>query len=163
MRLESGLQIGHKLEKWQWLHSLLTWRHRQFFWRCFVSLVRFSYWSKFYVNIITGSGVGTIFFYKWLTRNPETENTPFWVLPNIWRLDWVRNAKFGTNAWNGINPIHRLGWKHQKISNCLIFSQCIERELTFNCLPKLKFWLTIPNLIRDTFRNFFFLKVRGLW
>ena len=27
----------------------------KFFWRCFVSLVKFSYWSKFHVSIITGS------------------------------------------------------------------------------------------------------------
>ena len=45
----------------------------KFFWRCFVSLVKFSYWSKFHVNIITGSGVMTIFFYKGLTGNPESE------------------------------------------------------------------------------------------
>ena len=25
------LQIGHKFEKWEWRHSFLTWRHRQFF------------------------------------------------------------------------------------------------------------------------------------
>ena len=48
------------------------------FWRCFVFLVKFSYWSKFHVNIITGSGVITISFYKGLTRNPEIEN-PVWV------------------------------------------------------------------------------------
>ena len=35
----------------------------------FVSLVKFSYWSKFHVNIIIGSAVMTIFFYKGLTRN----------------------------------------------------------------------------------------------
>ena len=35
------------------------------------SLIKFSYWSKFHVSIITGSGVMTIFFYKGLTRNPE--------------------------------------------------------------------------------------------
>ena len=35
----------------------------KFFWR-FASLVKFSYWSKFHVNIITGSGVMTISFYK---------------------------------------------------------------------------------------------------
>ena len=29
---------------------------------CFVSLVNFSYWSKFHINIITGSGVMTILF-----------------------------------------------------------------------------------------------------
>ena len=43
--------------------------------------VKFSYWSKFHVNIITGSEVMTIFFYKGLTRNPETGNTPVWVFP----------------------------------------------------------------------------------
>ena len=41
------------------------------FWCCFVSFVKFSYWSKFHVNIITGSEVLTNFFYKGLTRNPE--------------------------------------------------------------------------------------------
>ena len=57
-----------------------------FFWRCFVSLVRFSYWSKFHVNIITGSGVMTVLFYKGLTRNPEIGNTPseFWPISGNW-------------------------------------------------------------------------------
>ena len=71
-----------------------------FFCRCFVSLVKFSYWSKFHVNIITGSGIMTIFFYKGLTRNPEIGNTPVWVLPNIWRLGKVRTTKSGSNVSN---------------------------------------------------------------
>ena len=70
----------------------------QFFWCCFVSLVNFSYWSKFHVNIITDSRIMTIFFYKGLTRNPEIGNTPVWVLPNIWRLGWVMDTKFSTNV-----------------------------------------------------------------
>ena len=94
------LQISLKLEKWQWSHNLLAWHHRQIFSRCFVSLVKFSYWSKFHVNIIAGSGVMTVFFYKRLTRNPEIENTPVWVLPSIWRLGWVKDTKFGTNVSN---------------------------------------------------------------
>ena len=49
--------------------------------RCFVFLVKISYWSKFHVNVITGSGVMTIFFYKGLTRNPEIGYIPVWVLP----------------------------------------------------------------------------------
>ena len=69
------------------------------FWRCFVSLVKFSYWSKFYVNIITGSGV---FFYKGLTRNLEIGITPICVLPNIWSLKQVRDTKFDTNVSNKI-------------------------------------------------------------
>ena len=67
----------------------LTWR---------VSLAKCSYWSKFHVNIIAGSGVMTIFNYKGLTRNPEIGNTSVWILPNIWRLGQVRDTKFNTNT-----------------------------------------------------------------
>ena len=69
----------------------------KFFWRFFVPLVRFSYWSKFHVNIVTGSGVMTIFFYKGLTRNQEIGNILAWVLSNIWKLGRVRDTKFGKN------------------------------------------------------------------
>ena len=71
-----------------------------FFLCCFVSLVKFSYWSKFHINIITGSGAMTIFFYKGLTRNPEIRNTLLCVLPNIWRLGQVGDTKFCTNIFN---------------------------------------------------------------
>ena len=69
-----------------------------FFWRCFVSLVNFSYWSKFHVSIITGSGVMAICF----IRDLEIGNTPVWVFPNIWRLGQVRDTKFGMNISNKI-------------------------------------------------------------
>ena len=94
------LQIGQKSEKWQWRHNFPTWRQITIFWRWFVSLVKFSYWSKFHVNIITSSGFMTIFFHKGLTRNPEIGNAPVWVLPNIWRLGQVMGTKFGTNVSN---------------------------------------------------------------
>ena len=74
----------------------------KFFWRGFVSLIKCSYCSVFHVNIITGSGIMTIFFYKRLTRNPEIGNTPVWVLPNIWRLGQVMDTKFSTNISNRI-------------------------------------------------------------
>ena len=96
------LQIGYKLEKRQWHHNFLPWRIVNLFWRCVVSLVKFSYWSTFHVDIITSSGVMTISFYKGLPRNPETGNIPVWVLPNIWRLGWVKTNKFGTNVSNKI-------------------------------------------------------------
>ena len=82
-------------------NDVIIFRHDvnvKFFWRCFVSLVKFSYCSKFHVNIITGSGIMTIFFYKGLTRNLEIRNTPVWVLPNMWRLERVMDTKFGTNV-----------------------------------------------------------------
>ena len=68
------------------------------FWRCRVSRVKFSYWSIFHVDIITGSGVMTIFIYKGLTKNPEIGNTLNWVLLNIWRLERVKETKFSTNV-----------------------------------------------------------------
>ena len=104
MHQESGLptsgllQIDHKLRKWQWRYNFLTWRFSIFLMLfCFS---KFSYLSKFHVNIITCSGVMTISFYKGLTRIPEIGNTPVWVLPNIWSLVWVRNIKFGANVSN---------------------------------------------------------------
>ena len=59
-----------------------------------------SYWSQSHVNKITGSGVTAIFFYKGLTRNLGIENTTAWVFSNIWRLERVRDTKFGTNVSN---------------------------------------------------------------
>ena len=76
--------------------------HRQSFWHYFVSLVKFSYWSKFYFNTITGSGVMTIYFYNGLARNLEIGNTLVWVLPNIWRLGRVRDTNIGTDISNKI-------------------------------------------------------------
>ena len=99
--LASGLlQSVCKLEKVNGVTILQYDVIVKFFWRRFISLVKFSYWCKFHVNIITGSGVMTISFYKRLTRDPEIGNTPVWVLPNIWRLGRVRNTKFGTNLSN---------------------------------------------------------------
>ena len=42
----------------------------------------------------------TILFYKGLTRNPEIENNPIWVFPNIWRLGQAKDTKFGPNISN---------------------------------------------------------------
>ena len=78
------------------LHDVIL----KFFWRCFISLVKFRYWSKFHVNIFSGSAVMTIFFYKGLTRNPEIGNTPVCILPNISRLGEVRDTKLGTHVSN---------------------------------------------------------------
>ena len=96
------LQIGQKTGKWQWHHNFSRWRHRQFFWLYFFSLVRFSYWSNIHVNTITSSGIMKISSYKGLTRNVDIGNTPIWVLPNIWRLEQVMDTKFGANVSNRI-------------------------------------------------------------
>ena len=72
----------------------------QLFWRFLVSLVKFSYWSKFHVNIIASSWVMKVFFYKGLNRNLEIRITPFYFLSNIWRQGRFRNTSFGTNVSN---------------------------------------------------------------
>ena len=90
-------------------NDVITSRHYinvKILWRDFVSLVKSSYCSRFHVNIITGFGVMTVFFYKGLTRNPEIGNitgnitTNLSVLPNAWRLGQDRNIKFDTNVSN---------------------------------------------------------------
>ena len=96
------LQIDQKSKKWQ---DVMTTQFSDMtsssiFWRCFVSLVKFSYCSKFHINIITGSVIMTIFFYKGLTKSPEIGNTPVWVLLDIWRLGWVMETKFRMNVSN---------------------------------------------------------------
>ena len=63
-----------------------------------VSLVEFSYWPKFHVNIITVFRVMTNFLNKGLTRNLEIGNTPVWIFPNIWRLCRFRDTKFCRNV-----------------------------------------------------------------
>ena len=93
-KLDKNQKIGNDAKMFR--HEVIV----NFFWRCFVSLVKFSYWSKFHVNTITGSRIMTIFFDKGLTRNPEIGNTPVWVLPNFWRLRRVMDTKFGTNVFN---------------------------------------------------------------
>ena len=108
----SGIQLPDcsKLTiNWKNDNGITIFRHDviiKIFWRCFVPLMKFSYWSKFLVNIITGSGVMIIFFHKGLTRNPEIGNTPVWVLPNIWRLGQVGDTKFGMSVSNKmlLNP-----------------------------------------------------------
>ena len=58
---------------------------------CCVLPVKFSYWYKFHVNVITGSGVIVIFIDKGFIRNLEIGNTSLWVLPNMGKFRKVRD------------------------------------------------------------------------
>ena len=68
----------------------------KFFWRCFVSLAKFSYWSKFHVNAITGSGIWQFSFIRdwpeiWKSEIPPSEFCPIsgdWV--ELWIPDFAR-------------------------------------------------------------------------
>ena len=72
-----------------------------------LSLVKFSYWSMFHVNIITGSRV-IIFFHIGLTRNLEIPPSQFcpisgdWVvleIPNFARMSLIKCAKCQGNMF----------------------------------------------------------------
>ena len=93
----------------------------------FFFFVKFSYWSKFLVNIITGSGVMIVFVYEGLTSILEIGNPPSWVLPNICRLGRIRAYKFGTNVSNK---------KLLNIAKCLVFLQFFFQNYNF-C----RFWV----------------------
>ena len=97
------LQIGHKLEKWQWPHSLQTGHHLFFFFFFGVAVFLLpSLVIRPSLMSISSQVLEffTIFFYKRLTRNPKIGNTHVWVLPNIWRLGQVRDTEFGTDVSN---------------------------------------------------------------
>ena len=85
------LQIGQKLKKWQWRHNFGHDVNVKVFWWCFVSIVNFSYWSKFHVNIITSSGIMTIFFYNGLTRKLEIPPPEFCSIFGDWGELWILN------------------------------------------------------------------------
>ena len=79
-----------------------------------MTLQLISYWPKFHVNIITGSGIMTIFFNKELTRNPEKlKKIPVWGLPNIWRVERVSDTKYGLIFCNKLllNAAKYLGYR----------------------------------------------------
>ena len=83
----SGLAINQKTDNNVTIcqYSIIV----EIFWHWRVSLVKFSYCSRFHVDIIISSGVMTIFAYKGLTRNLKIGSTPVWILPNVWRQGWV--------------------------------------------------------------------------
>ena len=65
----------------------------RFFWCCLVSFAKFSYWSKFHVNIITGSGIMTIFFIRdWPEiRKSEIPPSEFFPISRDWDELWIPN------------------------------------------------------------------------
>ena len=69
------------------------------FWRIFGFSCQFQLLVQFWWQYITGSGIMTILFYKWLTRNPKIRNTTVWVLLITWRLEQFRDNKLDTNIF----------------------------------------------------------------
>ena len=78
MQLPDWSKLTINQKAWQWCHDVPKRRHYQIFWSCFVSILNFSHWFKFHVNIISGFGVLTIFFHKRSTRNAEIKNATVW-------------------------------------------------------------------------------------
>ena len=70
-----------------------------FFWHCFVSLSKFSYWSKFHVNIIIGFGVITILFIRDWSKIRESE-IPLSEFCPISGYYGKSGHKFGANVSN---------------------------------------------------------------
>ena len=102
-----------------------------FFWRCFVSLVNFSYWSKFHVNIITGSGIMTIFFYKgWPEiRKSEIPLSDFCPISGDWGELWIRNL-----AWLSLIECYWM-LRNSKVTAFTVFELLREIQLGGIKLP----------------------------
>ena len=61
------------------------------FWHCFVSLVKFSYWSKFHVNIVTGSRIMSISLIRDWPEIGKSEIPPseFCPISGDWGQFWI--------------------------------------------------------------------------
>ena len=97
----------------------------KFFWRCFVSLVKFSYWSKFHVNIITGSGIMAIFFYKGLPEIWKSEIPPskFCPISGDWGELWIPNL-----AWMSLIECY---WQREYVRKCKNIICATQLEVAF--------------------------------
>ena len=83
-----------------------------FFWCCYVSLVMFSYWFRFPVNIMTAFRVMAIFVCKGLTRNLEIGNTlsEFWPISGDWGKLGIPNQQVAWNYCPTPSHPHPLEW-----------------------------------------------------
>ena len=107
------------MKKWKWLHNLLTLCHRQMFLTGFLfllsSLLDWLLWQFF-------------FLLQMLNQKSGNRKTHVWLLSNIWRLEKVRDTKFGTNGSKNPKkgyrmlqnarvtafPVHELIWENQQ-------------------------------------------------
>ena len=82
-------------------HDFLTWRYRRIFFDVVLFLLSSLVTCPSFMSI--SSQVQELWQFLFIrTRNPEIRNIPVWVLPNIWRLGWVKKTKFGANIFNKI-------------------------------------------------------------
>ena len=88
------------MEKWAWHYNLLTRSHRQFFFDVLLFLLSSLVTGSSFMSIsLLVSELRQLLFTRDLTRNPEIENTPVWILFNIWRLEKrLTDTKFGMNV-----------------------------------------------------------------
>ena len=135
--MASGLlQISHKLNIWWWRHNLLTSGYRKIFWRFHLSLITFSYWSKFYVSIITGSVVATIFIYKGFLPLGELR------IPNLAPIT-NKERKQGHATRKSTEKLSLRTWKRRSKNAAKITEQGCKNKVEINIkkyLMKKRIW-----------------------
>ena len=111
----------------------MAWRHHNSFWRSFLSLSRLVANPSLILELWE-------FFYKGLTRNPDTGNIPASILPSIWRLGWVTtNTKFGTNVSNKLllnAPKFKSHYFYRKIIPHSLFPRIVGLKHKFEFVRK---------------------------
>ena len=113
-----------------------------FFWGCCVSLVKFSYWSKFHVNIMTSSGVMTIKCPVWVFS--QYLETGARLIPNLARVSLMKCYWMLQNVRVTALPFTGLHRDKQPFSLCHISGEKLNSLipthfhsfLLLPCLPK---------------------------
>ena len=86
------LQISHKLEKWQWLHNLATWRHRQIFWHFFLLSSLVTGPSFMSISLLVLELWQSSFIRDWLEiRKLEISPSDFCPISGDWGKLWIPN------------------------------------------------------------------------
>ena len=107
------------------------------YFKVFFSLAKLRYWCKFHVNIITGSGVMTIYYLKGLSRSLEIGYIPVLVLPNTQRLGLVKDTKLSFCGGRGREGLvlkyvflfdFRLSLIQEQIKKTIILSQEVHQK-----------------------------------
>ena len=124
------------------------------FLHCFVSLVKLSYRSTFHVNIVTGSGVTTIFFVRDWPKIGKSEIPPpeFCPICGDWGELGIPDVAWMSRKYP--SPVSRYWFKFKKVlcHSQNLWSNLLSRKFSLNLASKFEMTWTLKHRLKSTKR-----------